>query len=54
MSFSSKHRRLSRRERYKRDSRNFKVTALFLAIGLVVYAIMRRSDIMFWLKTQWL
>nr|MBS0038592.1 hypothetical protein [Saprospiraceae bacterium] len=53
MSFSSKHRRLNRRERYKRDSRNFKVTVIFVAIGLVVYAVMRRSDILFWLKTYW-
>lgn len=53
MSFSSKHRRLSRRERYKRDSRRFKMILLFGFIALIVYAFMRRSDILFWIKTYW-
>gem|GEM_PF-1898912 len=51
MSFSSKHRRLSRRERYKRDSRNFKLIVLFFFIGLALYAFMRRDDIIFYFKT---
>ena len=52
MSFSSKHRRLSRRERYNRDARRFKVIVLFAFLGLIVYGFMRRDDLSFYFKTM--
>ena len=48
---SRKRKYLSRRERYERDKRNFKVISLFTAIGLLVWIFMNRQEWLGYLKT---
>lgn len=43
----------SRRERLQRDMSNFRIIAIFLAIGLVIFMIMRRKQIWWWLESMW-
>ena len=52
MAYQSRKRHYkSRRERYLRDKRNFKLILIFAAIAGVVLMFKNREEILFYLKT---
>jgi len=52
MGYQSRKRNYkSRRERYLRDKRNFKVVLLFAFIALLVLLFKTRHEWIFWIKT---
>lgn len=53
MSRKSRFRYKSRRERLQRDLTNMRIISIFAAIGLVIWIIMRREEIWWWLERMW-
>lgn len=53
MGYKSRKRHIqSRREKYKKSTRNIKVFFLFLTIAIAVWVIKNRHEYWGWLKTQ--
>jgi hypothetical protein len=51
MSRKSRFQYKSRRERLKRDLGNIRLILIFFGIALVVWMIMRRQEIFWWLES---